>query len=270
MSRYPYGKQCIIDQLSRKLDEIEKTWPMAASYERVEPYIIPMLQGDAWFEFIVYHIESKLWFDKSYHDAIVAGTLSHKLIQPSSIAFDLGCNSGAVTLPMAMLAGPEGHVHAFDPYPWNAAATQATVHLNHFHNVTVHAVGLSNRSHEINVSPIDSRIYSENEEGNSQKLVIRHIKDYMHLRPQSLKIDIEGAEHELFDVNDPQLYGSVDAAALEFHPMWLEPRGIDCRSTLRNIQKCGLSLHYYSFDSPPYDVNAFASNHHFFWLKRQA
>ena len=130
MSRFPYGKQCIVDQLQRDLDEIEKAWPMTGSYERIDPYVIPLLQGDAWFEFIVYHRESMLWFDKSYYDVVVAGTVASKLIRTGSVAFDLGCNSGSITLPMAMLAGPEGHVHAFDPYPWNAAATRASSHLN--------------------------------------------------------------------------------------------------------------------------------------------
>ena len=269
MSKYPYGKQLIIDNLQKNLDAIEKYWSMTGSYERVDPYVIPMLQGDAWFELIIYHIESKLWFDKSYFDLIVHDTKAKNLVRPGTVAFDIGCNSGAITLPLAMLAGPEGHVHAFDPYPWNAAATLANAHYNHFFNVTSYPVGLSNATQRINVSPNDSRIYAESSATNSQSLDIRHIRDFMHLKPQFLKIDIEGAEHELFDVADASIYNSVETAALEFHPMWITPRGIDCKDTLRNIQKCEFDLHYYSIESAPYDIDTFSQNEHMFWLKHK-
>lgn len=268
MSRYPYGQQKIIDGLQRDLDTIEKTWPMTGSYERLEPYIIPMMQADQWFNFIVYHLESKLWFDKSHVDFIITETASRQLIKPGQVAFDLGSNSGAITLPMAMLAGPEGHVHAFDPYPWNAAATKANARINHFDNVTAHAVGVSNATHKINVNPNDSRIYAADKGVSSQVLDIRHIGEYMSLKPNFIKMDIEGAEHELFLMDDANVYRGVQSIALEFHPMWLNPRGVDLKSVLRNIVRHGFDIHYYTLDSPLFDVDTLHDGHHIFWLKR--
>ncbi|WP_398471785.1 FkbM family methyltransferase [Tardiphaga sp.] len=267
-TRLPFGQQKIIDRLSRTLDEIEKTWPMTGSYERIDPYIVPMMQG-ARFDFIIYHKESRSWFDQVYHDFIVGELVRRQLVKPGMVAFDLGCNSGALTAPLAMLAGPTGHVHSFDPYPWNAAATLANAHINYFDNVTAHAVGLSNKSFEINVSPNDSRIYAASEATNSQRLIIKDIREYMHLKPQFLKVDIEGAEHELFDVG-PDVFAGVELVALEFHPMWIAPRGIDCRDSLRNIQKSGFGIHYHSVDAGPYPIDSYNSNHHMFWLKRAA
>lgn len=268
MPRHPFGTQSVIDGLSRELDAIEKTWPMTGSYERVDPYIVPLVQANERFELIVYHIESKLWFDKSWTDYPQLEVLARGLIRPGSVAFDLGCNSGSITMSMGAQAGPTGHVHAFDPYPWNAAATRASARLNRLDNITVHAVGLSNRTHSIRVSPNDSRIYAPSDTVSAQTLDIRHIGEYMHLKPSFLKIDIEGAEHELFDVDNPRLYDCVQSAMLEFHPMWIVPRGLDCRETLRNIRKQGFQLHYYNPDSPPYDVENYSEHHHLFWLLR--
>lgn len=269
MSRYPYGTQLVIDKLSRKLDEIEKTWPMTGSYERIDPYVIPLMQADEWFELIVYHMESKAWFDQSWIDLSSRVVKQRGYIAPGSVAFDIGCNSGSITIPMAMLAGPAGHVHAFDPYPWNAAATQASAELNHLFNVTTHAVGLSNKTHSIAVSPNDSRIYEASADASAQRLDIRHIAEYMHLKPSFLKIDIEGAEHELFDIDDPRLYSCVRVAMLEFHPTWIAPRGLDVRDTLRNILKHGFQLRFHSPDAAPYDVENYSEHHHSpFWLLR--
>jgi FkbM family methyltransferase len=267
--RYPYGTQKVLDGLQRKLDEIEKTWPMTGSYERIDPYIIPLTQANEWFELIIYHIESKLWFDKSWTDFGVGEVQRRGMIKPGSVAFDLGCNSGAITVTMAMQAGPGGHVHAFDPYPWNAAATQASATLNRLDNVTTYPVGVSNKTHFIHVAPNDSRTYEASSGRTAQKLDIRHIREFMHLKPSHLKIDIEGAEHDIFDIDDPHLYDCVQTGMLELHPMWIQPRGIDCRTTLRNIEKCGFQLHFYTPDTPPYDVEGFSENHHLFWLLKK-
>jgi FkbM family methyltransferase len=268
MSRHPYGKQAVLDELSRSLDEIEKSWPMTGSYQRIDPYIVPLMQANQRFELIVYHIESKLWFDKSWCDYPQLEVLNRGFIRPGSVAFDLGCNSGSITLPMASQVGPTGHVHAFDPYPWNAAATRASAKLNRLTNVTAHAVGLSNRTHSIRVAANDSRIYAESAAESAQALDIRHIGEYMHLRPSFLKIDIEGAEHELFDSDDTRLYDGVEWVFLEYHPMWLVPRGVDCRVPLRNMRKHGFEVHFYSPDAPPFDIESYAPNQYRFWLSR--
>ena len=270
MLKYPYGKKKIIDDLQRALDEVEKTWPMTGSYERVDPYIIPFIRGHEYYELIIYHIESKLWFDNDQTDYIINYMVDHALIKPGDVAFDLGSNAGAITLSMAKLAGESGHVHAFDPYPWNALATQHNARLNYLTNVTAHAVGVSNRNHTINVSPNDSRIYQSSEAAGHQVLDIRQIADYMHLKPKFLKIDIEGAEHDIFDGQSPEVFASVETFALELHPFWIRPRGLDPKDTLRNMEKAGFSLHYYALEYPEYVIENYDDDHHMFWGRRRA
>jgi FkbM family methyltransferase len=270
MLRYPYGKQKILDSLQRALDHVEKNWPMTGSYERVDPYIIPLIRGDAYFEFIVYHIESKLWFDNFQSDFIMSSLAKKSTIAPDDVIFDLGANSGVVSLLMAKLCAEGGHVHAFDPYPWNAIATEHNAKLNYLTNVTVYPVGVSNRNYEISVSPNDSRIYVGSEQPDAQVLKVVAIRNFMHLRPTFLKIDIEGSEHDIFDGQSAETYASVRAFVLEFHPFWLRPRGIDPKTSLRGIEASGFTLHYHSVDYPEYDVDQYSDNHHLFWGKRAA
>ena len=268
MPQYPFGKQKIIDSLQRSLDEVEKTWPMTGSYERVDPYIIPFLRGHEYFELLIYHIESKLWFDNDQSDYIINNMVDRKLILPGDVAFDLGSNAGAVTLIMAKLAGDSGRVHAFDPYPWNAISTRHNAWLNHLDNVTAHAVGVSNKTYKIAVSPNDSRTFESSAATNSQSLDIRAISDYMHLKPNFLKIDIEGSEYDIFQDQAPETFESVRSFALEFHPFWIRPRGLDPKDALRAMKKAGFSLHYFDVDYPNYDIDAYDDNHHLFWGKR--
>ena len=269
MPGYSYGRMRLIDDFQRKLDQLEKTWPMTGSYERLEPYLVPYVQGRFVFELLVFHIESKLWFDNTNRDCIVDMLCAKPILSPGSVAFDLGSNIGALTLPLAAMVGELGHVHAFDPYPWNTAATRCNAALNHFGNVTAYEVGISNKDYRISVSPNDSRVYEASTSETAQELTIASIAQYVHLKPTFLKIDIEGAEHDLFEDLPASTLAGLHCFALEFHPSMLRARGIDPRTTLENIKKAGFSLHYYAFDTPEYPVNAFDDGHHLFWGKRQ-
>jgi FkbM family methyltransferase len=269
MPKFTIGQSLIIDKLQRKLDEIEKTWPMTAGYQRIDPYIVPYLQAGDYYELIIYHAESKDWFDNTNFDPLVNMIVGRKMVAEGDVVFDLGCNAGAVTVVLAGLAGETGKVHAFDPYPWNAAATQFNCELNYFRNVVTYAVGLSNKAYRIKVRPDDSRTYAaEDNMPDSQELVIDSINSHMQLAPTFMKIDIEGAEYDLFQDQTATTFGSVKQFALEFHPMWIRPRGLDPKNALYSIESAGFTLHYYSPESAPYQVSTYSDDHHLFWGRR--
>jgi FkbM family methyltransferase len=58
-------------------------------------------------------------------------------VAPGATFFDVGANVGFFSLLAARLAGPEGHVVAFEPVPESAAAIRRNAALNSFANVTV-------------------------------------------------------------------------------------------------------------------------------------
>jgi FkbM family methyltransferase len=270
MPQYPHGKQKIIDDLQRDLDEIERTWPMINSYKRREPYIVPALLGNHYFEVIIYHEESRQWFDKVGPDFIMDRIHERHCIQPGDVVFDLGSNAGVITLLMASMAGESGRVHAFDPFPWNAAATKHNARLNYLSNVIAHPVGLSNRRYTINVDPYESRIYEASTQVGAQTLSIESIGEYMHLKPAFIKIDIEGSEYELFADLPASMFESVRMFVLEYHPFMIRPRGLDPRDGLRNMESAGFTLHYYIDEYPVYNIEAFNDAHHLFWGKRKS
>ena len=268
MPRFTYRQQKIIDSLQSELDAIEKIWPMTANYARIDPFITPYMQAGKYYELIIYHFESNAWFDVAPSDMIINTILQQNQIKVGDIVFDIGSNAGAITVPMAHLCGAAGHVHAFDPYPWNATATKHNAELNGLSNVTAHAVGLSNRDFEISVSPNDARIFAASEAADAQKLKIHDIRRYMNLRPNFLKIDIEGSEHDLFEDKDPAIWSSVERFVLEFHPYWIQPRGIDPKSSLQHIINSGFDLHFHQPDQPRFKVEEFQDYMHLFWGKR--
>jgi FkbM family methyltransferase len=268
--KFTVGKTRIIDAFQRQLDDIEKRWPMSGSYERIDPYLVPHMQAGKYFELLIYHKESRDWFDNTNFDTLVDKMVRQNLINDGDVAFDLGSNAGAVTVVMADMAGESGHIHAFDPYPWNAAATDCNAKLNYFANVTAHAVGLSNRDYKIKVDPTDSRTTNESSLEGAQELTIRSLQRFLYLKPRFLKIDIEGAEYELFQDLSADALSSVRGFALEYHPGWIQMRGLDVKQGLVHIVGAGFSLHYHDNFAPSYDPNNYDTSHHLFWGKRNA
>ncbi len=269
MTSLPYRQQRVIDQLQRDLDNIEKTWPMTANYARHDPYIIDFMQAGQHFELIIYHFESKTWYGDHKDDYILSTIAKHSLIKPNDVVFDLGCNAGAICVVMASICQHGGMVHAFDPYPWNAVATRCNAALNGLDNVRSYPVGISNRSFKIEVSPNDSRIYEKSEASNAHVIAIEDYRNFRHLKPTFLKIDIEGSEHDLFEDRDPQMFASVRGFALEFHPFWIRPRGIEPVDSLRSIMASGFSLHPHTVDSEAFDPAHYNEDNHMFWGDRQ-
>jgi len=269
MPKFNYRTQKLIDEFSKKLDAIEKHWPMTSNYERYDPYIVPYVQCKQVFEFIIYHRESKEWFDCAVTDTILTMITGANLISDSEIIFDLGCNAGAMTVPMAALCARGGMVHSFDPYPWNALATSFNAQLNGLSNVVTYPVGLSNRDYTISVGKNDTRAFITDETENAHEITIHNFSRYKNLNPTFLKIDIEGSEHDLFSGgdHDHEKFKSVKAFALEFHPFWIRPRGIDPKLSLKGMQDSGFDLSYYHPNGAPFDVDTYHDDQHLFWGK---
>lgn len=239
---------------------------MTGSYARIEPYVVPYIQSRHYYELIIYHVESRAWFDLAHHDGIISLLFQHEVIGDNDVVFDLGSNAGAISIVLADMCKNGGMVHAFDPYPWNAAATRYNCILNGLDNVLTYAVGLSNRDYTIDVAANESKIFVENTTDQAHQIVVHDFRRYSYLKPMFLKIDIEGSEHDLFQDQDKRPFESVKQFVLELHPFFIRPRGIDPKETLRAIQGSGFALHFHSPLSYPFDVETFNDDlHHLFW-----
>lgn len=234
--------QAVLDQLSRKLDLIEKKTPMVGSYARIEPKILEKSECGVPFRFIVYHLESSSWFDNDNIDHASVAVRKLDLIQPNDIAFDLGCNSGYLTVWMAMTM-PFGHVHAFDPYPWNTAATKAQADLNRLTNVTAHSVGIGNRKRIITTDAASSKSFNAPEGREDHKIDIRieAANKYLKYSPTFLKIDIEGAEHELVETR-LMSHWSVQRGYVEMHTQFIKDGGGEPAAFLNNLLANGYTV----------------------------
>lgn len=75
--------------------------------------------------------------------------LVKNLIKPGDVVLDVGANMGYYTSLIAKLAGPNGHVHAFEPTKHFVQALKRNVEENGFKNISIHEYGLSDRESEL-------------------------------------------------------------------------------------------------------------------------
>jgi FkbM family methyltransferase len=166
---------------------------------------------------------------------------------------DVGANIGYYTLLASAIAGPNGKVLCYEPDVENFVLLQENVRLNDLHNVTLHALALSDRNEdgELFLSTDnfgDHRIYSDGGVRNSRPIQLVH--GDQHLEPQTqhidfLKIDTQGAEY--FVVNGLRKLIAANSAHLcmivEFCPYGIRHSGANGHQLIDLIESFGMQYH---------------------------
>ncbi|MEA2236568.1 MAG: hypothetical protein QOC81_1292 [Thermoanaerobaculia bacterium] len=121
-------------------------------------------------------------------------------IRQGDVVFDIGANVGFFTLLASKLAGPSGHVYAFEPFPRNLSYIEKHLRLNDVTNVTVQPIAIASTSGSARFG--DGENDSQGRLSEKGEVVVRtaSLDDLMaegSVRiPAFIKMDIEGAESE--------------------------------------------------------------------------
>ncbi len=133
------------------------------------------------------------------------------LVQPGMIIYDIGANVGFHAVCIARAVGKEGKVFCFEALPDNARKLEHNVALNGFTNIEVIVTALGNSDGEasfwLSEEPTWGKLVSVGTEPGRQSgqvnVKIRRldglIEEYNLPPPQLIKIDVEGAEIDVFE-----------------------------------------------------------------------
>ncbi len=144
------------------------------------------------------------WLGK-HEKAYVNAFAEH--IQPGDIVFDIGAQAGYFTLIASRLAGKNGQVVAFEPFPENSEYIKEHCRLNHCDNVTLQEVAVGGTPGQRSFQSANlfmghlSDIASDKSAPDENALVVEVvtldslIADNKAPIPSVLKIDTEGMEY---------------------------------------------------------------------------
>jgi len=161
---------------------------------------------------------------------------------------DLGANIGLFSL-RAAASDPDATILSYEPMPQNVELMKIILTANPGINSRIHihseAVGGSNRMAEFffdeNILQACSLYTSE---GNRVEVVVRSFREIISSMPVGwglVKIDVEGAEYEIFKETPDETWEHIDALSIEIHH---DPAGAQEKNDLlRQLDSLGFTAH---------------------------
>ena len=164
--------------------------------QAVFPILQGVLKGRKWIVGSGEHGYWLGWYEIGKRQAFEAA------IPEGAVVYDIGANVGYYSLMAAVLAGPTGHVYAFEPLPRNVDFLRRHVALNKMKDlITVLDVAVSDKSGEaafdLGASTSMGHIAETGEIKVKQVRLDDLIASGEIKPPDYMKIDVEGAEGEV-------------------------------------------------------------------------
>lgn len=171
-------------------------------------------------------------------------------VRPGATVFDIGANVGAYTLLFAQWVGSAGRVVAFEPAPASAAGLRDQLRLN----------GVADRVQVVEYAVSDvvgtSRFEADHANGANALVPDGYRGDHAVsvrttsldafceancLRPDVIKIDVEGAELDVLRGARRTLAAGDIAAFMELHPAVWPSRGVTRESIRTELAQQGFA-----------------------------
>lgn len=174
--------------------------------------VLPILQGS---------LRGKKWIVGSGEHGYWLGSYEYqkrlafeKTIKRNTVVYDIGANVGYFSLLAAVLTGPQGQVAAFEPLPRNVEFLQKHISLNCLDNIKVIEAAVSDHegraAFELGASTAMGHIGEVGELEVSLVNLDGMLSRGELMPPDTIKIDVEGAEFEV-------LQGARDLLT-QYHP----------------------------------------------------
>lgn len=186
-----------------------------------------------------------------------------QVIEPGATVIDVGANIGCFTITAAKLAGPTGRVIAIEPEESTYQQLLRNIKLNRLDNVTALRLAVGATEGEILLHSDPNRLFSSvfssvngrPVEGSDQRVPMVTLDSLMEKygieRCDYLKLDCEGAEHEIVANMSPATASRVKQITMEVHKI----AGFDSEMLTNRLESFGYqrvgtsTLPFYSLSS---------------------
>jgi FkbM family methyltransferase len=172
-----------------------------------------------------------------------------KVIHPGDVVFDIGAYIGPYALLASRLAGPEGHVYAFEPDAVARKLLARNVEANGAKNVTVVPCAVSDvegmvRLQSSQLGNATTSISVGAGMAEAEAVTLRSFCEEHSVSPSVMKIDVEGWEAHVLSEEARPLVAQARATVVEVHEWQLQQSGKDPAQFMRRISDWGRELVY--------------------------
>jgi len=182
----------------------------------------------------------EVWLNELY-------TSQGQMLRPGDTVIDVGANIGCFSLFAAHRVGPQGRVLALEPEAETFQQLRRNIELNRAANVAARQIAVAAESGEaILYGAEDSRYCTlfrcvdqratHQPVGKARTDSLERILEQEGIEQcHYLKLDCEGAEHDMIRTLSPEIAGRIDQITLEMHQV----DGVDSDALTRRLESFG-------------------------------
>lgn len=174
-----------------------------------------------------------MYIDWAQYRSFVYGTWEPEIVRPilsnvgeGMTAIDIGAHIGYYTLLLAKCVGPSGRVISFEPLPANFGRLRQNIEVNSLRQVQAYPQALFSHCAELELSGPDNESYpgtaSLVREVGAKRMRVEavtldRVVNGQGLRPDFVKIDVEGAEYDVLLGAKETITGVRPKMLIELH-----------------------------------------------------
>jgi FkbM family methyltransferase len=194
----------------------------AKQWEGFTPRTIKKHFEDLSFDFHIGDPTGAAWYDVPQVGSDTEMSFVREMIEPGDIIFEAGSHHGYTTLLLSYFTGSEGQVYSWEASRKNYEIALKNIQLNGRSNATLYHAAVGEKGGHIHMSPdFNSKV---DPAGEGATVEVERLDDYAQLRPDFLKIDVEGYEVQAL-LGSQAILASRPKIALEIHTHWLQRYG---------------------------------------------
>lgn len=170
-----------------------------------DPYIIEKCLHGGPTRLLIPTRQSQQWCDR--FDLTEAPFIEAvMMIRSGDTVFDCGAHQGVHSIIYPRIVGLRGRVFAFKPFPTNLEVAKLNAALNKCSNIDFIDVAISSRAGRSSASEIEECVEIGNPDADDLlELKLARLDEFAHLKPDFIKIDVEGAEIDALEGADQVL-----------------------------------------------------------------
>lgn len=223
----------LAQRIARRTQRLLRKPVTALRQRNFRPYVKRKNVEGVAFDFFVGDLEGQQWYDLQSTDPVWVEMrfLRDHLIQPGDVVFEAGAHHGCTTILLSRWVGDQGKVFAFEPHPGNGEIIRRNILLNKLSNVVLHgkAVGAGKGTILMNAKS-NSSVQASNPRGGVS-VEMTFLDKYADLKPNFLKIDVEGYEAEVLK-GAKKILATRPKLAMEIHTESLPGYGTSVQELL--------------------------------------
>ena len=178
-------------------------------------YVVHKRVGAVEFDFFVGDSTGKKWYSKNTTSETPEMDALHSLlIKPGDTVLECGAHHGYLTLLLSSWVGDQGKVIAFEPSETSFDILKKNIKINDRENIVPRMAAIGRKKGTIKIS--DSSCATVTGENIGYPVEMLPLDEFQHLKPDVIKIDVEGYEADVLK-GASEILKSKPKIAIELH-----------------------------------------------------